>query len=242
MKTTLRLHQGDVPLLQTKFKMKTGHSKEHEIPDTHPKFSKPSPYLQGPVQEQAVDPHPGGVMSQEAWGCWCLQQWLWTCPARSRTSDACDMRKMVFKLKKHLYSWLLTSKLLMSDTFGSLHIQWRGLGTEAVYVYIILTIAYNLHVHIAIWSDHEGNSSAVQSFWLGLLANTQCVAYNHKISVLLNISKTCFCNLYILTFGFLWVFFCIFVCCISSIFDFHFRFYYTIINVQRYNYSSISPL
>lgn len=46
----------------------------------------------------------------------------------------------------------------MSDTtFGRL-------GTEALYVYIILTIAYNLHVHITIWSDHEGNSSAVQSF------------------------------------------------------------------------------
>ena len=73
------------------------------IPDH---FYNPPPYLPWQVQGQVVDLHPRDVMSQEAWGCWCQQQWLWICPAGRRTSDACDDRKT-----PHIYSMWQTPVL-----------------------------------------------------------------------------------------------------------------------------------
>lgn len=138
--------------------MKTELGKQHETPDTHT-HTKPSPYLQGPVQEQVVDRRPEGEMSQEVWGYWCLQQWLWTCPARSRTSDACDEKKgLKMRKKKKKPCRFVNFKIseVWDSTFGNLSICSDGTHLE---------IADNLLVHIPIWSDHEGNTSAIQSFW-----------------------------------------------------------------------------
>lgn len=77
-----------IPPLWISLLLQDQDSKNSKYRLTH-RFSNPSPYLQWPAQEQVVDPHLGGVMSQAVWGCWCQQQWLWTCPAGSRTSDAC---------------------------------------------------------------------------------------------------------------------------------------------------------
>ncbi len=49
----------------------------------------------------------------EVLGCWCLQQWLWTCPAGSRTSDACDKMKRL----RYLFIFFNLTEICPADGY-----------------------------------------------------------------------------------------------------------------------------